>query len=62
MALYYNGDNVSSINFTPQMTLAEYNALSVKPKYWIRTDGPEDSGINADDIEYGGGGYLLKIK
>ena len=28
MALYYNGDNVSSINFTPQMTLAEYNALT----------------------------------
>ena len=52
MALYYNGDYVSSINFTPQLTLAEYNALSVKPKYWIRTDGPESSTISAEDISY----------
>ena len=52
MALYYNGDNVSSINFTPQMTLAEYNALSVKPKYWIRTDADELTGIPADEISF----------
>ena len=52
MALYYNGDNVSSINFTPQLTLAEYNALSVKPKYWIRTDAGELDSIPSSEISY----------
>jgi hypothetical protein len=66
MSLYYDGNMVSGVNFTPQLTLAEYNALSVKPTYWIRTDAPEDygrlpasevgydnttSGLTADDVQ-----------
>lgn len=45
MALYYNGIMVSGINFTPRLTLAEYNALEVKPDYWIRTD------VSSSDID-----------
>ena len=53
MSLYYDVNMVSGVNFTPQLTLAEYNALSVKPTYWIRTDAPEDYGrLPASEVGY----------
>ena len=56
MSLYYNKKLISGVRDVPSMTLAQYNALTNKPKLWIRTDAPDsDRGINADDIEYSNG-------
>ena len=56
MSLYYDKKLVSGVRDIPSMTLAQYNALTNKPKLWIRTDAPDsDRGINADDIEYDNG-------
>jgi len=56
MSLYYDKKLVSGVRDIPSMTLAQYNALTNKPKLWIRTDAPSgDRGINADDIEYSNG-------
>lgn len=53
MSLYYNKKLISGVRDVPSMTLAQYNALTNKPKLWIRTDAPDsDRGIDADDIEY----------
>ena len=53
MSLYYNKKLISGVRDVPSMTLAQYNALTNKPKLWIRTDAPSgDRGINADDIQY----------
>lgn len=55
MSLYYKQKLISGVRDVPSMTLAQYNALTNKPKLWIRTDAPEsDRGINADDIQYEG--------
>lgn len=55
MSLYYNKKLISGVRDVPSMTLAQYNALTNKPKLWIRTDAPSgDRGINADDIQYDG--------
>ena len=53
MGLYYKKQKIAGINFLPRLTLAEYNNLQTKPKYWIRTDTP--SGylkLNATDVSY----------
>ncbi len=51
MALYFNGSMIGGVNFTPRMTLEEYNALEIKPTYWIRTDAPGSGGrISADEV------------
>lgn len=56
MSLYYKQKLISGVRDVPSMTLAQYNALTNKPKLWIRTDAPEgDRGINADDIQYDNG-------
>ena len=56
MSLYYNKKLISGVRDVPSMTLAQYNALTNKPKLWERTDAPDsDRGINADDIEYSNG-------
>lgn len=53
MSLYYKQKLISGVRDVPSMTLAQYNALTNKPKLWERTDAPEgDRGINADDIQY----------
>lgn len=53
MSLYYEKKLISGVRDVPSMTLAQYNALTNKPKLWIRTDAPDsDRGINADDIQY----------
>lgn len=51
MALYNNGTLVSGANTLPQLTLAQYNALANKPKYWIRTDANYTS-IPATDVSF----------
>ena len=57
MALYKDGKPISGINSVPRLTLAQYNALSVKPEFWVRTDAPEDYGkISADQVSYDRGG------
>lgn len=56
MSVYYNKKLISGVRDVPQMTLAEYNALTNKPKLWLRTDAPEsDRGISASDVEYSTG-------
>jgi len=53
MSVYYNKKLISGVRDVPQMTLAEYNALTNKPDLWLRTDAPEsDRGISASDVEY----------
>ena len=41
MGLYYKKNKIAGLNFLPRLTLAQYNALTVKPEYWIRTDSPD---------------------
>lgn len=53
MALYNNGNPVSGLNSVPRLTLAQYNALNVKPEFWIRTDAPESyKKLSADQVSY----------
>lgn len=53
MALYKDGNPVSGLNSIPRLTLAQYNALNVKPKFWIRTDAPESyKKLSADQVSY----------
>ena len=53
MALYKDGNPVSGINSIPRLTLAQYNALTVKPEVWIRTDAPESyKRLSADEVSY----------
>ena len=62
--LYYKGKLLSGIAKIPRLTLNDYNALTVKPEVWIRTDAPEsykkitasdvsfsDTGITATDVD-----------
>ena len=61
MSMYYGKKLISGVRDVPSMTLAQYNALTNKPKLWIRTDAPDsDRGINADDIEYSNGVSVKK--
>ena len=56
MSVFYNKKLISGVRDVPKMTLAEYNALTNKPKLWLRTDAPEsDRGISANDVEYSTG-------
>ena len=49
-SLYYNKKLMNSL---PEYSLAQYNALTNKPDYWVRNDAPSgDRGINAQDIAY----------
>ena len=53
MALYKDGNPVSGLNSIPRLTLAQYNALTVKPEVWIRTDAPESyKRLSADEVSY----------
>ena len=53
MALYKDGNPVSGLNSVPRLTLAQYNALTTKPEFWVRIDAPEDYGkISADQVSY----------
>lgn len=53
MALYKDGNPVSGLNSIPRLTLAQYNALNVKPDIWIRTDAPESyKKLSADQVSY----------
>lgn len=53
MALYKDGNPVSGLNSIPRLTLAQYNALNVKPEFWIRTDAPESyKKLSADQVSY----------
>jgi len=53
MALYYNGKMVAGVNSMPELTQAQYDALEVKPEFWIRTDAPDDYGrIPASDVGF----------
>lgn len=53
MALYNDGKPVSGLNSIPRLTLAQYNALNVKPKFWVRTDAPESyKKLSADQVSY----------
>lgn len=53
MGLYYKKNRVSGINFLPRLTLAEYNNLQNKPKYWIRTDSPTSYlSIGASNVSF----------
>ena len=53
MALYKDGNPVSGINSIPRLTLAQYNALNVKPEFWVRTDAPESyKKLSADQVSY----------
>ena len=53
MALYENGKPVSGLNSIPRLTLAQYNALNVKPEFWVRTDAPESyKKLSADQVSY----------
>ena len=58
--LYYKGKLISGIAKIPRLTLNDYNALTVKPEVWIRTDAPESyKKITASDVSFtSGGGYL----
>ena len=57
MALYKDGKPISGLNSVPRLTLAQYNALTTKPEFWVRTDAPEDYGkISADQVSYDRGG------
>ena len=42
------------MNLIPSYTLAEYNALTHKPLFWVRTD-EEYAQIPASDVSYGNG-------
>lgn len=55
--IYYgNGTDkklLSGIAKVPRLTLAQYNALTVKPEFWIRTDAPESyKKLSADQVSY----------
>lgn len=53
MANYLNGNPLSGINSIPRLTLAQYNALNVKPEFWVRTDAPESyKKLSADQVSY----------
>lgn len=53
MALYKDGNPVSGLNSIPRLTLAQYNALNVKPEFWVRTDAPESyKKLSADQVSY----------
>ena len=53
MALYKDGNPVSGINSIPRLTLSQYNALNVKPEFWVRTDAPESyKKLSADQVSY----------
>lgn len=53
MAFYNNGNPVSGLNSIPRLTLAQYNALNVKPEFWVRTDAPESyKKLSADQVSY----------
>lgn len=48
-----DGNPVSGLNSVPELTLAQYNALNVKPKFWVRTDAPESyKKLSADQVSY----------
>ncbi len=42
------------MNLIPSYTLAEYNALTHKPLFWVRTD-EEYAQIPSEDVSYGSG-------
>ena len=51
--LYYKGKLISGIAKIPRLTLSDYNALTVKPEVWIRTDAPESyKKVTASDVSY----------
>lgn len=52
MGLYYEKKKIAGVNFLPRLTLAEYNNLEIKPRYWIRTDSP-NSYLRIDSSEVG---------
>lgn len=53
MANYLNGKPLSGLNSIPRLTLAQYNALNVKPEFWVRTDAPESyKKLSADQVSY----------
>ena len=53
MALYKDGNPISGLNSIPRLTLAQYNALNVKPEFWVRTDAPESyKKLSADQVYY----------
>lgn len=53
MAFYQDGKPVSGLNSIPRLTLAQYNALNVKPEFWVRTDAPESyKKLSADQVSY----------
>lgn len=53
MALYKDGNPVSGLNSIPRLTLTQYNALNVKPEFWVRTDAPESyKKLSADQVSY----------
>lgn len=53
MAYYMDGNPVSGLNSIPRLTLAQYNALNVKPEFWVRTDAPESyKKLSADQVSY----------
>lgn len=53
MAFYQDGKPVSGLNSIPRLTLAQYNALNVKPEIWIWRDAPESyKKLSADQVSY----------
>jgi hypothetical protein len=51
MALYVNGQLEAGINQVPSYTQAEYDALEIKPEFWICTDRNYSS-VPAANITY----------